>query len=59
MKLKLKHRDLWNIDMGVGNEEGSDEVDTPDGEIGPDTSSSLWYLVPFLRMMKTDLGGCW
>ena len=57
--MKLKHKNLWHIDMGVGDEEGSDEMDTPDGEIGPDTSSSLWYLVPFLRMMKTDLGGCW
>ena len=57
--MKLKYRDLLHIDMEVGDEEGSDELGTPDGEIGPDTSSSFWYLVPFLRMMKTDLGGCW
>ena len=35
---------------GFGEGEGSDEIDMPDGEIGPDTSLSTWYLVPFLRM---------
>ena len=55
--MKLKYKDL--IDMEVGDEEGSDELGTPDCEIGTDTSYSFWYLVPFFHMMKTYLGGCW
>ena len=41
--------------MEVGDENGGDELGTPDGEIGPDTGFSFWYLVPFLRMMMTEL----
>ena len=34
----------------VGEGEGGEETDIPNGEIGPDTNLGTWYLVPFLRM---------